>query len=243
MPLMDATKMIEEYTTDFGTKVKNLGIKILEGYADKVSEYTERTEENLCPSGNLFQPRALIATFEDGTKVKYPIGDRSNLVARARELLSNGAVCIDYEGEYWPYVPSTLILGISYRSTPLGGFTNDGSKTTGTFNYQSDILGTVVQPFAIESEPAGLVTTAIACLSGIVYGSGFCTSTRSLNIKARRFRGKGLVAGTNRKTYSRDIKMSSPNPTNCGAANAPNYYCLSYIGESIKNLHLLLPES
>jgi len=243
MPLMDATKMIEKYVTDFGTEVKNLGIKILEGYADKVSEYTERPGENLCPSGNLFQPRALVATFEDGTKIRYPIGDRSNLVTRARELLGNGAICIDYEGEYWPYVPSTLILNTRYATQPLGGFTNDGSKTVGVFNYQSDILGTIVQPFAIESVPAILVTTAIACLSGIVYGSGFCTGVRSLNIKARRFRGKGLIPGNTKKTYSRDIKMSSPNPTNCGASNAPNYYCMSYIGETIKNLHLILPSS
>jgi hypothetical protein len=243
MPLMDATKMIDKYITDFGTEVENLSIKILEGYAEKVSEYVERTTENPCPAGELFRPRALIATFEDGTKVKYPIGDRSNLVARARELLSNDAVCIDYEGEYWPYVPSTLIQNTNYRAIPLGGFTNNGSKTVGTFNYQSDILGNIVQPFAIESEPAVLVTAAVNCLSDVVYGSGFCTGARSLNLKARRFRGKGLVAGDTKKTYSRDIKMSSTDPTSCGAANAPNYYCLSYIGESIKNLHLILPAS
>jgi len=259
MPLMDATRMIETYITDFGTEVKNLGIKILDGYADKLgnplqggganqdAEYAYRVAENPCPSGNLFRPRALIATFEDGTKVRFPIGSRSNLVKRAKQLLNNGAICIDYEGEYWPYVPSTLILNTRYSTQPLGGFTNDGSKTVGVFDYQSDILGTVVQPFAIESVPPILVATAIACLSNVVYGSGFCTGVRSLNIKARRFRGKGLVQGlplgSGRKTYSRDIKISSLNPTNCGAANAPNYQCLSYIGESIKNLHLLLPAS
>jgi hypothetical protein len=242
MPLMDSTRMIATYTTDFSTEVRNLSVKILEGYATKIDEYVNRTTENPCPSGNLFRPRALVATFEDGTKVRYPIGNRNNLVARARQLISNGAICVDYEGEYWPYVPST-ILRANYRSSPLDGFTNDGSKTVGTFVYTSDILGNIVQAFAIESEPNVLANSAISCLNNVTYGSGFCTGTQSLNVTARRFRGKGLVSGNTRRTYSRDIKVSDQNPTSCGTSNAPNYYCLSYIGESIKNLHLLLPGS
>jgi hypothetical protein len=239
---MDSTRMIQVYITDFNTEVRNLSIKILEGYATKIDEYVQRTTENPCPSGNLFRPRALVATFEDGTKVRYPIGNRDNLVARARQLISNGAVCVDYEGEYWPYVPST-ILGADYRSTPLDGFTNNGNKTTGTFVYQSDILGNVVQPFIFESDPVVLIDAALFCLENFSYGSAFCTGAQSLNIKARRFRGKGLVLSNVRRTYARDIKVSYKNPTGCGTRNAPNYYCLSYIGESIKNLHLLIRES
>jgi hypothetical protein len=242
MPLMDATKMIEEYTTDFGTKVKNLSVKILEGYADKINEYVSRTAENPCPFGNLFRPRALIATFLDGTKVRYPIGNRNNLITRARQLIASNAICVDYEGEYWPYVPSTII-GSNYRSSPLGGFTNSAVKVVGTFIYTSEVLGVIVQPFAIESEPNILAQSAIACLNNVSYGSSFCTGAQSLNIKARRFRGKGLVMGQTKRTYSRDIKVSDLDPYNCGNVNAPNYYCLSYIGETIKNLHLLLPES
>ena len=237
---MDATQMISKYVTDFGTTIENLGIKILNGYAAKLSEEYTARKNSLCSSSHLFRPRALVATFADGTKVRYPIGDRKNLIARAKKLIESKAVCVDYEGEYWPFVPSTL-LGANYSSSPMDGFSNSGKKTVGTFSYTSDILGDLVLPFSFESVPENLLKNAIKCLKNASISSGsFCKGSRSINIKARRFRGKGLIKGNTKRIYTRDIKLSSQDPTGCGKDNAPYYYCLSYIGESIKNVHLLL---
>jgi len=241
MPLMDASQMISKYVTDFGTTIENLGIKILNGYAAKLTEEYTARKNSLCSSSHLFRPRALVATFADGTKVRYPVGERKNLVARAKKLIENKAVCVDYEGEYWPYVPSTL-LGVNYRSSAMEGFSSSGKKTVGSFIYTSDILGDIVQTFAFEAVPEELLKLAVKCLKNVSLSSGgFCKGSRSISIKARRFRGKGLVKGNIKRIYTRDIKLSSQDPAECGKDNAPYYYCLSYIGESIKNVHLLLP--
>jgi hypothetical protein len=237
---MDATQMISKYVTDFGTTIENLSVKILNGYAAKLNEEYTARKNSLCSSSHLFRPRALVATFADGTKVRYPVGERKNLVARAKKLIDGKAVCIDYEGEYWPYVPSTL-LGVNYRSSAMEGFSSSGKKTVGSFSYTSDILGDIVQTFAFEAVPEDLLKVAIKCMDNVSLSSGFCKGSRSINIKARRFRGKGLVKGNVKRIYTRDIKLSKLDPTSCGKSNAPYYYCLSYIGESIKNVHLLLP--
>lgn len=240
MPLMDATFMIDTYTTDFGTEVKNLNVKMLDGFRQRLAdEYVDRVESLCGGTGGLFRPRALVATFEDGKRVRYPIGDRTNLTTRIQTLKAEDAICIDYEGEYWTYVPNSLFGNISYRTTPLGGVTNDGTKKTGTFTYTSDILGAISQPFNFESTPAELTTLAEACVSNLVE-FGFCTGAQSTGVRARRFRGKGLVDGVGKRTYARDIKVSDAAPNNCAGTNAPGYFCFSYIGEVIKNVHLLV---
>jgi hypothetical protein len=239
---MDASQMISKYVTDFGTTIENLGIKILNGYAAKLTEEYTARKNSLCSNSHLFRPRALVATFADGTKVRYPVGERKNLIARAKKLIESKAVCVDYEGEYWPYVPSTL-LGVNYRSSAMEGFSSSGKKTVGSFSYTSDILGDIVQTFAFEAVPEELLKIAVKCLKDVSLSSGgFCKGSRSINIKARRFRGKGFVKGNIKRIYTRDIKLSGQDPTECGKSNAPYYYCLSYIGESIKNVHLLLPK-
>lgn len=244
---MNAEFMISEYITDFGTKVSNLPVKMLAGHPSFLpDEYTLRTA-NPCPaSAGLFRPRALIATFANN-KVRFPIGNRANLADRARELINRGAICVDYEGEYWPYVPATLFNG-TYRTQPLTNDT-DGRRTTGTFSYVSDILGNIVLPFNFESTPEELLTAALGCVQGYQQ-LGFCSGSQGTGVKARRLKGKGLnqerddVERENpiRRTYARDIKISAQNPTQCAQSNASLYYCFSYVGERIRNLHLLLGE-
>lgn len=245
MPLMNSFIKIDTYTTDFGTTIKDLPVKMLEGFSSRLEdEYSSRGPSICGGSGSLFRPRALVATFSDGKRVRYPIGNRSNLVTRARTLLAGEeptVVCIDYEGEYWPFVPSSLFTG-NYAVAPLPGFDSDGRKKTGTFTYSSDILGSIPQPFSFERTPAALLTSAEECVDNLEE-LGFCSGAESTGVRARRLRGKGIVDGstTQRRTYSRDIKISATNPTNCASSNAENYFCFSYIGEIIKNVHRLLP--
>lgn len=241
---------LENYKTDFGTTVPVLPFKMLLGYNAFLDGYYKEKPEILCAVTSLFSPRVLVATFKNGTKVRYPIANTTSIVPKARELKNSeepGVVCIDYEGESWRYVPPNLIGDADYRKTPLGGFTASGKKVSGVFSYNSDVLGTITANIAFEKDPEVLLESAKQCWDDFSE-RGFCGGSSSLNLFARRFRGIGLVLGSRtggnkRITYSRDIKISNLSDiSECGGLNAQNYYCFSYLGERLKNIHNLIKD-
>lgn len=246
MSRYDRSHMIASYIDDLGTEHKNLAFKI-QGNAPLISDFYQARTKALCSAGKFFKFRALIATFEDGRKLQYPLPDPGNALSWTEQLMGAGALCVNLEGEEWGFIPKTIIPG-SYRSSPYSGLPPRKVYESITFDYTPSTVGidAVRLSTRIPTDNGSLNTCQKEGLQGIEEGAGICNAAgivepRRLIIQARSidsFNSADFREGAVR----RNAIVSSPLavvPT--GTAIAGCAECLGYKGESIDAIHALVP--
>jgi hypothetical protein len=254
MALINASRMIPNYTDDFGNDYKNLNVKFGDGAPTAVTDdfYDDRTSSISCASTSLFSPRALIATFDDGTIHKFPLASRATGDIEDAVLLlkTNNAVCIDLEGESWTLVPQTFFATATFKSTPFTDIPSEKVQESITFDYSSDIQasGTVKLTTRIETAPTALNTCQKSALESPQVQSGGICAGRSLGITPRKYIISALATKTGDPVTAppRKVIRNAIVSTKVGATIitkitgiAPCAYCVGYRGESVKNVHLL----
>lgn len=253
MASVNFQRMIGTYTDDFGNSYPNLNVKFGANVPNAVIQqlYAARTAEVNCGAVKLFNPRSLVAIFQNGTTHKFPLATRNTADIEEAVILlkDNNAACIDLEGESWSLVPSTFFSGANFRSTPWTDIPDAKVQQSVAFDYTPDIQasGTIRLTTTIETNPTALNACQKSGLtSPEVIGGGIC-SGRSLGITPRRFKIQALStrsgdpAGTERRVARQAIISVKGGSEIKGKITgiAPCAYCVGYEGESVKNVHLL----
>lgn len=254
MALVNATRMLPTYTDDFGTEYKNLNVKFGDDVPSAVIEdlYDARTNIISCAATSLFSPRALIATFEDGTKHRFPLASRTTADIETAVLLlkKNTAICIDLEGESWNLVPQTFFSEATFKTTPFTDIPSEKVQESISFNYAPDIQaeGNVRLSTRVEKNPTSLNNCQKSALDDAkIQGGGIC-SGKSLGISPRKYIIQALAKKTGEgddippRRVVRNAIVSSKTAATLKSdidGIAPCAYCVGYQGESVKNVHLL----
>lgn len=241
------------YTDDFGNDYNDLSFKFGNDVPDALLQGLGLTQGTLLPcSGSVpFQPRYLQVTFDGGSVHRFPVATRDRIEAAVtvlRNFNQSGfrTVCINLEGEKWNLITSRAFPATtpSFRSNPYTNIQDRGLKENVRFEYDSDVLGNLIQlSVQVEVAPNDLNTCQKSCLQnpqtaiGICGGSGLGISPRKFTIQALGSNG-GITS-----RVIRQVKVSnsqSQDIRGCITNIAPCAYCLSYKGESIRNLHNLI---
>lgn len=245
--------MINEYVTDFGITIKNLGVKIQTGAPKIANIYQERTG-GTCGGGFDFKPRRLEAIFEDGRRLLYPIGKIGDLKSVAQQLqpglLANAipgesgdeAICLNLLGEEWGQVPPTIAQP---KQKGLFNVVKGSIKKEAiNYEYQSDIsdIGTIRLSFnfqtnwvskILECQKAGL-RDAKSESSICTIGSG--VTPRRL-IMSTGYNNDESFKG--RSTGSREVPVSGRSFIKATAESIEECSrCIGYRGESVPNVQL-----
>lgn len=235
MPNMVSRQMT--YTNDINGQSQVIRFKIKEQYADILPAYLPPTNTPVCSTQGLFKPRAAVALFETGERIKFPLPD-SDLAANIGRLVllrDAGAICIDLVGEEWRQIAGSTVPIPSYNVPD--GFSD---KTGGIMTYASDIAG-VDQQVRVNYEIAPIQLSAVVadCVGTLIVG-GVCT-TQLGGFKTRRV----IMTAANAVTNGAFVR-SAPVTTiaevpNCITAAQGVTPCVGYVGESVRNAHLYLP--
>lgn len=246
------SKNVPSYTSDFTIVYNDIRFKLKAGrVADgqTCGDYEDPPAGVVCGgTGNLFKMRALIATYVDGEKVKFPVSTNAKIVPCIQTLKAvEGVVCIDLEGEEWGVVPP-LLAGYTPVNTVYTLPTKEKSdKTTGSFDYTSDISGLIGDKFAIEENPTEISSKLLGCLAArrdkdkCVLGAGI-KARHVIAIANGSYEDKpaGILGGA----IIRKGKVSLlANVLDCIRAVGDVTLCVGYKGESAKNVHLLVPDA
>jgi|GEM_PF-3113077 hypothetical protein len=253
MALVNATRMLPNYTDDFGNVYTNLNVKFGDDAPTEVIDdlYSARTALISCAATSLFSPRALIATFTNGTIHRFPLGSRATADIEEAVLLlkENDAVCIDLAGEGWNLVPQTFFT-VSFRQTPFTDIPSAKVQESVSFDYLPDIQasGNVRLSTRIETNPTTLNGCQKSALDDVqVQGGGIC-SGKSLGISPRKYVIQALAkkSGEGNDVRPRRVVRNAIVSAKVAATIksevdgiAPCAYCVGYQGESVKNVHLL----
>ena len=239
MAKQNTSLMVATYTTDFNTTITSIPLKFSAAAPIPTDIYTAKTGNCAFPKLKI-NLRYILATFATGT-YKYPVPALGSINTVKAALVTAGALCLDYFGETWTRVPNNVLNdpAPAYKSTPYlnTDITGDGNRETGTFNYVSDLLGTVRAGYNYEAAPGALLTAQKAGLTNAAAGTGV-QNRESLNIDPRHYTIHADVDdGTTvaRKAYISEIADLATDADTIGTAG----YYLSYQGENVKALHLL----
>ncbi|BAQ67070.1 hypothetical protein GM3709_3835 (plasmid) [Geminocystis sp. NIES-3709] len=245
--------MINEYVSDLGITIKNLGIKIQTGAPAIASIYQARAG-GTCGGGIAFKPRRLEAIFEDGRKLLYPVGKVGDIQTVAARLmpgiLSNiapgegddEAICLNLLGEEWGQVPPSIAVPAqeSLYTVVKGSI----KKEAVNYEYVSDVseIGTVRLSFAFQTNwVADIIECQKSGLSDPKTENTICTAGSGISprklIMSTGYNNdesfKGKSAG------SRDVPVSARGSivsTAQGIVECSR--CIGYKGESVPNIQL-----
>lgn len=254
MALINSLRKLDIYTDDFGNEYPNLNVKFGDNAPSAVLTdlYSVRGGEVGCGTSNLFTPRALIATFTNGSIHRFPLGSRatSDIEDAVTLLKDNDAACIDLEGESWSIVPQGFFIGTTtFKTTPFTDIPSAKVQESVSYNYSPDVqaTGTVRLRTRMETAPSALNACQKSALdNATVEGGGIC-SGEALGISPRRYIMQALAtktgdpAGKVRRVVRNAIvsdKAAADILTEIDGI-APCAYCVGYRGESVKNIHLL----
>lgn len=229
------------YVSDFAGEFTDVKFKLKRGRSDlgqDCGNYAAPINQVCSSSARLFSARALIVTFQDGEKVRFPVSDPANITACATALkAADGVACIDLDGEEWGVIPPTVGNYTSNSDAYELTLGQKSEKINGSYDYTSDVLGTVGDKFAIEQEPIELSGSFMDCIAN-PRDKDKCVIT--VGVKARHI--KIIANGLDGSSIVRKGKVSLiGNIPTCIQAMSDKVLCVGYKGESIKNLHLLLP--
>lgn len=234
-----AIRQIDAYTTDLGTTIENLRFKIRIDKADAPIPYSVSNTGICSGGGSLFSPRALIAEYPDRSKIRFPMAtpNNINLFASVALLIADGAVCVHLEGEKWTQLPSNIVGGIPTRTEYALPTTGVTAIETGIYDYNSDILGAVTPRYKLEVNPLAVSQAVLSCLANAQEGSFPCTinnviTPRALTVIAAKQGGGQIVRKTNPQNTGQDVIDCAANLYQAG-------FCVSYKGESIRNVQAL----
>lgn len=245
--------MINEYKSDLGITIKNLGVKIQTDAPHISSLYDERTGGS-CGGGIGFKPRRLEAIFENGRRLLYPvpaIDKLDDFIAKLTPGLIAGAtpgnagdeaICLNLLGEEWGMVPPSI--GSPKQADAYNVVLGSIKKEAVNYKYKSDVtkIGEVRLSFAfqknwvedvIKCQKTGLDdpnTSASICTAGTGIKPRKLIMSTSYN-NTQSFRGKS--------TGSRDVPVSIITSIKETAGKIENCSrCIGYVGETIPNVQL-----
>lgn len=227
MARTNARYWMPKYLDDFGNEYQNLSFKIKED-APKFSDvaqvgfltssiYTPRGDAPPCSNAAYFEPRHLLATFNNGMRIKFPV-PRPDVITPMIKVLKpsvlanfvpgegeNEAICIDLVGERWSLVPPSIVglTQAKMRQNPLnagnaigplgligGDFEATPGKTSYSYDYSSDVseVGKISLKFAIQNDSDLLHGCQREGMTNYSDNpSASICSATSLGITARRF--------------------------------------------------------
>lgn len=241
---------LAEYHSDLGIKYEELRFKISEYYGKDLAGKLgyKAPIGGLCSPTFLFKPRAVIATYKDGAKIRFPVPSPQKIKDAVEELLKlTDVVCIDLDGEEWRVIPPSVG---DYTPKFQNFQLPDGKakKITGVMLYSSDIAGknTPVR-FAVEAEPNQVITLAKGCWND--RGPKSCASP--IPIRARHVifygTGKTLKSATGFEHTQKIVRKFPVEDLvklcNCIKRVGREAECLGYKGESVRNVHLLFDKA
>lgn len=237
--------VMQNYTDDLGRSYENVKFKIKTEYSSgpTATLFGYRLPENqVCATARFFAPRYLLASFSVNgrpEKIKFPVPRTEQIEPGLRALKQIRAVCVDLVGEKWSLIPPSL----GYTpSNPTYTLPQDSSKTSGTFRYQSDVLGSNLRAkFAVEIAPDALSTQILNafCMPDI-QENDICAATFE-GFQTRRF--VATAKNENGGSIVRQAPLTSLAgvPTCLGQIGA-RASCVGYLGESVKNLQDYFPD-
>lgn len=247
MSRYDRSHMIATYVDDLGKEHKNQSFKI-QGNAPLISAFYQARTKALCSGGKFFKFRHLLATFEDGRKLQYPVPDPANALDWAGQLVGAGALCIDLVGEEWGFIPKNLIPG-DYRSGAYTGLPPRKTYNSVTFDYTPSTSGVdaVRLSTRIPTDNAELKECQEKGLEGMEEGAGICNAAgiidpRRLIIQARSVDAFNSADFREGKVVRNAIVSSPLAVVATGSEIVGCAECLGYRGESIPNIHVLIPD-
>lgn len=230
---------IPVYQSDLGTDVENLRFKIRD---DKLatSGYPEADGVVCSGAAGLFKHRYLQAEYPDRSVIRYPAGTILDIPTVAQDAINDGAVCVHLEGEEWTFIPPSFMPGNpepNYVEYPVDA--GVAQVETGVTNYTSDLLGGIRVKYKVELFPNQILTAIKQCLTDPEIGTFPCTAgsqikPRHLTVRARR-EGNRQIA---RKTLP--AEAGGADILLCAAQLLATGYCVSYKGESARNVQVLL---
>ena len=248
--------MINEYVTDFGITIKNLGVKIQTGAPKIANIYQERTG-GTCGGGFDFKPRRLEAIFEDGRRLLYPVESIAKIQEIGATLMpsvldgaipgdaEDEAICLNLLGEEWGMIPPSI--AVANQTTLYAVVKGSIKKQSVTYNYISDIteLGTIKLSFNFQTN---WVAEVITCQKkGItpLTGSQICTAGAGISprklIMSTAYTNDQSYRG--RSTGSRDVPVADSSKLATVANDIKNCSrCIAYVGETIPNVQLFLKQ-
>lgn len=235
MPNMVTRQMT--YTDDISGTQRVITFKIKEQYADIQPAYLPPDGLPKCSTQGLFKPRAAVALFPTGERIKFPLPDSDFAANRGRLILLRdaGALCIDIVGEEWRQIAGSTVPIPSY--TVPDGFSD---KTGGIMTYASDVAG-ADQQVRVNYEIAPIQLSAVVadCVGTLIVG-GVCT-TQLGGFKTRRVIMTAQNAVTNGAFVRAAPVTTIEEVPNCITAAQAVTPCVGYKGESVRNAHLYLP--
>lgn len=231
--------MLATYTTDFNTTITNIPLKFSADAPIPTGFYVAKTGNCTFPKLKL-NPRYILAKFATGVH-KYIVPSIGNINTLKTALITAGALCMDLYGETWTRVPNSVLSdpAPTPKAAPYAAadITGAGDRETGSFNYVSDLLGTVKAGYNYEAAPAALLTLQKTGLTSSAVGTGV-QNRESLGIEPRHYIMKADVDdGT---TIARKAHISELGDLATDADTiAPGAYYLAYQGENVYAIHEL----
>lgn len=246
MSRYNTTRQIDIYEDDFGNTYRNVPFKI-QLDAPLLTNYGSRSA-GACGGSLPFNTRRLVALFEDGRKLIYPVARESEVQQFAADLVGAGALCVDLVGEKWNILTGPAVGGnLNYRNTPYTGLTPSKVYIIGNYQYTSDLgltgLTTVRLPVRIPNDGAQeLYSAQQACLTDFNTNNGVCAAGSI--VKARHLIIQAQAVDTDTpdpKSVIRKAYVSEKSSlSQCAIDAADAAFCLGYRGESIANIHRLV---
>ena len=245
--------MIDEYKSDLGITIKNLGVKIQTDAPHIGSLYTARKGGG-CGGGIGFKPRRLEAIFENGRRLLYPVPSIDKLddfIAKLTPGLIAGAVpgnssdeaiCLHLLGEEWGMVPPSI--GSPKQADAYNVVMGSIKKEAVNYKYKSDItkIGEIRLSFSFQTNwVKEVITCQKAGIDDPNSSSSICTA--GSGIKPRKLIMSTSYNNTQsfkgKSTGSRDVPISKATDIKSTAGKIEKCSrCIGYVGESIPNVQL-----
>lgn len=244
MSRYNLTLQMDTYTDDFGNSYDNVPVQIQKS-RPVPGLYGTRATSICGNSKRLFTPRAIVATFPDGGRIRYPIPDETQVAAAGAEIKGLGAVCLDYYGEKWNILVGATVGGdLAYTSTPYAGLVASKEYETGSFAYTSRLGVSGLQNFRLPYRvPSNDDDNLAGCqkngMSDIEASSGVCSaaglvSPRRLIIRAKADDGVAKLGSVSRNSLQ---SVGGSTLKGKAIAIASCAFCLGYRGENFNGLH------
>ena len=270
MGLANNIYQIPQYISDLGVTINNVGVKI-QSDAPKLSTlYSEKTGVSVCSNPSTFIPRRLQVTFNDGRELLYPLPTIKDMKDFLQELMpsildnaipgtgADEGACINLLGEEWSIIPGSIALGEKSGLTlPSGKL----QRETGTYQYNSDVFGTIRLRYAVEKPAtgggAGDLASLISCqkkgLEDLQPGNkagcgGYELKPRRIIIKNTAANdqvvggvsqvSRQAIASSNGSANALVALLQGKDPASVADGIKNCAECIGYVGESVRNIHL-----
>jgi hypothetical protein len=239
MPNID-TRQLAVYTTDLGTAVPNLRFKIRADYGPVIPGYDPAPNSACGAGGGLFTPRAIKVDFDDGSSIRFPVANPSNIALFIQQLRTNlpGFACAHLEGERWRFIPPAAVGAPGGNNTGYDIPAGVTDVRVGSADYTSDLIGPTNIRYRFEGNPVPIAAEVFNCLANPVQGTQPCSPSagiqpRELTVEAINNNGGSIVRKTKPQDWGGDVVA-------CAARLYGVGLCVRYRGESARNVHLLV---